>query len=361
MLKNSFAVSLLGWLLLSAVGLCAPHAIKDDPFDFPNGFDLSDYAGKSTMLGLMKDEIQPQIEKVAEAHEEGSAKAGPENNKNGVAVKINDQNFFYHVGYPASDTGGRSYGWRKGQDIGDWTDKQYLDAITKLFTLSDTEMHGFYLSLIQLIGACDAKSYSQMKHPYTQLVATNFLAIYGAEQYRAQEGTPNWDDAIFQVTLLAAFHAGQDTFTKFYRGKFSNFAYNQKDCVYRAKTAGDNKKDAEMNDYWQYGANCPKRSGIHITRRDYEAMGAAISKFYEKKHTENSANYSELKEQLGEGDANIIKAVSEYFILNEGDDLDEVDPIANTVADFLVGLRKDADAITKFTAATPKTRKKTKS
>jgi len=330
-------------LLFVTLGFAGPHPLSNDPYKFKLGHDLREYAGKSTMLELMKKEIKPELEGIADRGEEGSASVGPAKNRNGVAVKINDENFFYHIGYPAGELGGRSYGLKKGQAVGDWTDRKYLDEMSRVARTSDSELGAFYKSLVEIIGACNPGSYSRMNQAHTQLVATNFLAIYGAEQYRAEFGSSEWDDALFQVSMVAAFHGGQKTLTKFYRGKFSNKSIPQQQCKYRS--GGSATKDAALNDYWQKGVNCD-RSGIHITRRDYEKMGQAITSFYKSNNTDNTQNFKRLQSAIRDSGSNVISDVAEYFIQKQSDDIGSVDSIASAVADFLVGLRKDADKIT---------------
>jgi hypothetical protein len=151
----------------------------------------------------------------------------------GVSVKLNDHNYNIHVDFYNDPKSGRSYGWTNGL-VGDWSDRAMLDnvaAITK--SLSDQQLKDFYVTLVQMVGDCDARELSKLSG-MAERVATNFLAIYSAEEYRATLGTKNWDDALFETVMLGAFHAGQKTLTKFYMGKFSTRSYEQAPGVYDA-------------------------------------------------------------------------------------------------------------------------------
>ena len=198
---------------------------------FAHNFDLTNASdsGKNTFYKFIHKTLAPEMESLAPSAGKVPNQQALEQGL-GVAVRLDDNNYNIHENFPKSAQGGRSYGWTSGQ-VGDWSDKMYLDNLALVVVEKDKDdLKNFYQTIIQLLGACDAHGLAALTNNYdsktntgvpTQRVATNFLAIYTAEEYRAIQGTKNWDDAILEVTLLGAFHGGQTTFTKFYRGKFT--------------------------------------------------------------------------------------------------------------------------------------------
>jgi len=309
---------------------------------FDTEFRLSDQTGK-TFYDFMKSDLKDKMNgKRQSAAADDLLKKGE-----GVSVNLNNRNYNIHVNYYNDPKSGRSYGWTEGL-VGDWSDRAMLDntaAITKSF--SDQQLKDFYATLVQMVGNCDAKGLSKLSG-MAERVATNFLAIYGAEEYRATLGTRNWDDALFETLMLGAFHAGQNTLTKFYMGKFSTRSYEQAPGIYDAHGAPALKpetgkaKAAQLNDYWQFSATPDsRRSGINLTRPDFEKMGAVITSY------EN--NNSDLKaiEAIVKGSGkNVFKDITQYFA-NDKANASDADNLAGRVASFLARVRKDAEEITK--------------
>jgi hypothetical protein len=227
----------------------------------------------------------------------------------------------------------------------------YLDHLAGALKVEDAEeVAKFYKLLVRILGACNAddeeSSVETLSNP-TQRVATNFLAIYTAEEYRAmvpEQPRHGWDDALFQVTMLGAFHSGQATLTKYYLGNFSNKSKKQGPGVYRGPNADSAAtKGAELNDYWQYSADpTSRRSGINETRGDFVEMGQKITKY--AKSTGNKA-VANIEAVVGESD-NVIQAISQHFTDGRSTDISKIDSLANDVADFMTNIREDADKIT---------------
>jgi hypothetical protein len=313
-------------------------------------FDLKTVAFQTSYYDFLHSKLGPSIEKFApqakgpETHQ-SELKAG-----HGVTVRLSQFNFNIHVNYPTNSLGGRSYGWTRGE-VGDWSDQSYLDHLAAALTVDDSEeVANFYKLLIQILGACNAEdkvlSIETLANP-TQRVATNFLAIYTAEAYRAMVPVnphKGWDDALFQVTLLGAYHSGQPRLTKYYLGVFSNRSKKQGPGVYRGPNSDRAEgKDAELNDYWQFSANPDSRqSGINETRDDFVEMGKKITKYAKSTGNKTAAN---IETVVGESD-NVIQAISQYFTNGRSKDLSRIDNLANDVADFMTSVRKDADKIT---------------
>jgi hypothetical protein len=312
--------------------------------------ELKSVAAQSSFYDFMHSQLGPSIARFAP-----QAK-GPETNQSelkaghGVTVKLSQFNFNVHVNYTSDSLGGRSYGWTRGE-VGDWSDQAYLDHLSAALTVDDLdEMAKFYKLLVQILGACNADdkevSIETLTNP-AQRVATNFLAIYTAEAYRAMVPVNphhGWDDALLQVTMLGAFHSGQTTLTKFYLGKFTGKSKKQGPGVYRGPNAdGAATKDADLNDYWQFSANPDsRRSGINETRGDFVEMGMKITKYAKSTGNKMVAN---IEAVVGESD-NVIQAISQYFTSGRSKNISKVDQLANDVADFLTTIRKDADKIT---------------
>jgi hypothetical protein len=235
----------------------------------------------------------------------------------------------------------------------------YLDNLFDVAAEKDTkDLHTFYQVLVQMLGASNADGEDlsvEFLKKDTQRVATNFLAIYTAEQYRSIVPKPfkNWDDALLEVTLLGAFHGGQTTFAKYYLGEFTAQSKKQASGVYARVKPGtlfcDAKtKEAEMNDYWQFSFKPDsKQSGINVTRRDFELMGKAITE-YESTVAKNKT-LKRIQSVVGGDKSNVIKAISKYFTEGKSE-LSEIDDLAKDVADFMMDVRKDADDITEWLA-----------
>lgn len=354
--------TLILFTLFTAAVLASVHA-DDFPMaklpSFAHNFDLTTASdsGKNTFYKFIHETLAPEMESLAPS-------AGTVPNQQaleqglGVAVRLDDNNYNIHENFPKSAQGGRSYGWTSGQ-VGDWSDKMYLDNLALVVVEKDKDdLKHFYQTIIQLLGACDTHGLAALTNNYdpntktgvpTQRVATNFLAIYTAEEYRAIQGTKNWDDAILEVTLLGAFHGGQTTFTKFYQGKFTTRSNVQETGNYYGLPSKDKNgnviptvaKDATLDDYWQI-SKTSTRSGIHLTAGDYDKMGTAITK-YESTKAHNEA-LSSIQSIVGSG-PNVIHSISTYFTEGKADP-SKTNTLAVAVAQFLDQVNTDADVIT---------------
>ena len=348
--------------LSTAIFIASVH-----PDDFPlaklpnfvHNFDLTKASdsGKNTFYTFIHKALAPEMESLAPSAGKVPNQQALEQGL-GVAVKLDDNNYNVHENFPKSAQGGRSYGWTSGQ-VGDWSDKMYLDNLALVIVEKDkNDLKNFYETIIELLGACDAHRLAALTNDYdpktntgvpAQRVATNFLAIYTAEEYRAIQGTKNWDDAILEVTLLGAFHGGQTTFTKFYRGKFTTRSNVQETGNYYGLPSKDKNgkviptvaKDATMDDYWQI-SKTSTRSGIHLTAGDYGKMGTAITN-YERAKAHNKT-LSLIESIVGSG-PNVIHSISTYFTEGKADP-SKTNTLAVAVAQFLDQVNTDANVIT---------------
>jgi len=355
--------------LFTAVVMASVHA-DDFPLaklpNFAHNFDLTKASdsGKNTFYKFMHETLAPEMESLAPTAGKVPNRQALEQGL-GVALRLDDSNYNIHENFPESAQGGRSYGWTSGQ-VGDWSDKMYLDNLARVIVEKDkNDLKNFYQTIIQLLGACDPHELASLTNNYnpetntgvpTQRVATNFLAIYTAEEYRAIQGTKNWDDAILEVTLLGAFHGGQTTLTKFYRGKFTTRSNVQETGNYYGLPSKDKNgkviptvaKDAAMDDYWQI-SKTSTRSGIHLTAGDYGKMGTEITK-YESTQAHNKT-LSSIQSIVGSG-PNVIHSISTYFTEGKADP-SKTNTLAVAVAQFLDQVNTDADVITAWEKGAP--------
>lgn len=340
--KKSLSFSLL-LLLVGATQVFAGKDFMLTPFpDYGNtrGGILVELTPGKTYFDFIQSEVADKLKKsTRQDGDDGELlKQGY-----GLAYKLNENNWNAHVNYFDSPQSGRSFGWTRGQ-VGDWSDRTILNNMSEVAKGSDAEIAAFYKTTVLLVGASDASTLTSLKG-MAERVAVNFLAIYGAEAYRATLGTKNWDDALYETVLLGAFHAGQKKVAKFYMGKFQDFSFEQAPGVYNSRGAAPKagttkKKSADLTDYWQYTANPAKRvSGINETRPDFEKMGTVITTF-EAKNSDLQAIEAIVK---GKG-TNVIKDLTQYFAGGKAK-ASEAKSLADHVAKLMVVVRKDADKI----------------
>lgn len=326
-----------------------PHYEKAD-------FDLGFYANRISYYDFVRKIVGPELQKksknIGGENEQVLKKGG------GVSVRINEHNYHVHINYPNSPRGGRSYGWTLGS-VGDWSDAMYLDELEKvIYQKSEPELAEIYSLVIDLLGASNPERFSNLDIQ-TQLVINNFLAIYTAEAYRAMvpNGHDNWDEALLEVTLLSAFHSGQNTLTKFYAGKFTDSSLKQDSGVYNRGQPGiladeARPKKAQLRDYWQFSADPDsKRSGINLTRRDFEKMGQQIT-YYQRKIKGNS-DVETIFALVGGDRKNVFKAIAQYFGEGKSQDVRIIPQLNEVVTRFLIDVRRDAQEMTEWQLAQP--------
>lgn len=204
----------------------------------------------------------------------------------GLAIKIDGKNTNYHVNYgdgthDKDEMTGRSFGEAPSHKASDASDKFYLNSLEKYVRGNRENSINFYRSLLQIVVNSDPTGFDQIS-PEGQTVASDFLSVYTAEQVRhlmADLRRHPWDEALLEVTLLAAFHAGQNKIQVMYNGKLTENTNPQ--------TSGCDPKDARLRpasltDYWQFSRSPdPKscrRSGINVTRKDFRALEKEITK-----------------------------------------------------------------------------------
>lgn len=346
------------FLSIVAVSLCLTAAYAKDfvlsvlPHAKQPMFDMNSVEGKMSYYDYVRSTIGPKMREIgvqSGGNESVLRKGG------GTSVKLSQNNYNVHINYPNSEQGGRSYGWTSGK-VGDWSDEMFLDNLIEVPKMKNKhDIKNFFKWVIQMVGACrsdtDSLSIESLSGP-AQRVAANFLAIYTAEAYRRMVGGSNWDDALFQVTLLGAFHGGQSTLTKFYMGKFSTTSKRQAPGVYaRGKPgpafASAKTQAAEMDDYWQFSADPDStRSGINLTRSDFSKMGAAITEFEE--HVKHNPLVAKIRSTVGGNPNNVIEGISKFFAEGKSHNIAVIDQLAEDVGELMLNVYDHAEELTKW-------------
>jgi len=239
----------------------------------------------------------------------------------GVAVQFDQNNISYNVNYGTGEyekdeMTGRSYGEAPKRLALDASDKHYLQMLENYVRADQQNIGQFYKTILQVLLNSDASGFPRISLA-GQAVATDFLAVYIAEQDRhlmADLKSHPWDEALLEVTLLSAFHSGQETVMVMYGGELTGTTLQQ---AHGCSTEERKEKDASMIDYWQFStssdpANC-RRSGINITRKDFRALGAMITEFQRQK---NPSLISRIERRLGlrQQSQNLFADLSRFLI-----------------------------------------------
>jgi hypothetical protein len=304
-----------------------------------------------TFLELMQKEIQPAMDKIADGKKMANQAALDAHQC--VTLKIDNKNYTWHVNFPTdSEQGGRSYGEGPGGKVSDPSDAYYLGELDKFSHSGPEELGKFYKALIEVIANCDSSEFAALSDA-AQVVATDFVAIYTAEEKRhliGHLGSFKWDDAIFQVTMLAAFHGGQKSYAQFYQGKFTDQVYDQKLKVYKQPDAQEGKdtRKANLVDYWQWSPNQPTRSGINLTRGEFEKMGKTITS-HEQGEKDSKEKLEAVEKLIGvENSENIYSDIATFFINKDAPEemSAQSKDLADAISAFLVQVNGDAATIT---------------
>lgn len=221
------------------------------------------------------------------------------------------------------DRTGRSFGEGDARSADDASDKNYLKDLEEFGTEHSTSMDQFYKTLVSSLADSNPTGFTKISD-HGKTLLTDFLAVYTAEQARnLMDGkiSVHWDAALLEVTLLEAFHAGQDEIKLFYKDpytgevSFTNTVYNQDTGCSETERS---QRSARVYDYWQFSAsNDPshcKRSGINITKREFRKLAEKITT-YEKEH--NPELVQSILEHIGSSSIakkNVFYGISKFFI-----------------------------------------------
>ncbi|MBY0451964.1 MAG: hypothetical protein K2P92_02940, partial [Bdellovibrionaceae bacterium] len=182
------------------------------------------------------------------------------------------------------------------------------------------------------------------------------IAVYTAEQDRhlmANLRSHAWDEALLEVTLLSAFHAGQNQIKLMYNGTYTDTTLKQ---APGCNTDVRSPKKASLTDYWQFSkstdpANC-SRSGLNVGRRDFRSLGSAITNFQRQKNPEIVARVERhFKSSKNRG--NLFAQLSTFLIsYNTPSRLDAQDlELIQDFTAFLMQVKADANSTDQFIVA----------
>lgn len=326
----------------------------------------------------------------------------------GVTVKIDENNWYYNIHYgpgkfykgyelpqtddegvaiapdhSKDDRTGRSFGAGPGRYANDASDKNYLNDLEEVARTQDPTP--LFETLMQAITNSDVSGYAKLSDK-AQVVATDFLAVYTAEQDRnLMDGhvERHWDAALAEVTFLAAFHSGQKQLLTMVDGQLRS-------VVPKQHLAGEDEgtKQAQLNDYWQFSRNFEtkedkktgklvmdpltgkaklfpvRRSGINITKNDFRGLARAITRWENKRNPHLvRAIENALKaypSAYAKPSDNVFEDVMDFLISDKrpaslGYQATE---LTRSFVAFLAQVRRDADAITLAIQTDPSLTKK---
>lgn len=278
----------------------------------------------------------------------------------GAVVTYFPGNYAYNIHYGSGTNDkdqqtGRSFGAGPTRLADDASDKAYLTDLQE-FIEKHEDPSSFYKTLIEALTASDTSNYGTIS-PFGQTLLTDFLAVYTAEQARNlmdNKVTLHWDAALLEVTLLSAFHAGQDEIYLYF--KIPNLQNPRKakmvftsDVVNQEPggTPRTKKRKAKLIDYWQFSTKAGStRSGINLTDDEFRKLGEVITAYEKENNPEVVANvYRHFK---GVDTDNAFKALSQ-FLINTKTPIelkDKAYQVAEDMTAFLMQVKKDAQAIT---------------
>jgi len=227
----------------------------------------------TTFLAFTLDEIipagnkfMPELDRVEKRYPRQFNKWQEEWLKDGtgVAIRIDENNYYFHLGYrdgadPENDTlSGRSYGLGPTGRQSDPSYKFYLQELTDYFGNADAdEIRGFYKAILLALTANDPSGWAEISEE-GQTVATDFLAIYNAENLRhimvgLDARKHPWEIDLSAVTCVASFvHK---------TGKMAD--------------RGGRLIDGSIGDFYGIGQ---KGSGVGITRNERKALTKKIAR-----------------------------------------------------------------------------------
>lgn len=223
----------------------------------------------------------------------------------GVKVKIDDNNYNYHVLYMTGKINphvevmsGRSFASSPTRNVGDATDPEYLRDLSK-YLKQTPDQKPFYRALIMALAATDSSGFAGLSS-LGQLVLGDFLTVYTAEAVRhlmvnLQQGKHPWEIDLAAVTFVSAVSAKLDQVV-----------------VGGVLTQGDLGRWFAPSPNNVAGG--PQRSGIGITRKDRKIFQKAIHA-YEMTTPDGKALIAKIQGIIGttRNRDDVIQGVFEYL------------------------------------------------
>lgn len=240
----------------------------------------------------------------------------------GVAIKFYENNYAYNVHYDTEEQkSGRSFSVGPTRPANDVSYKVYLDDMQAYINEQSENLPSFNQAALEILLDSNPRAYKDVSDD-GQTALSDFLAVYVAEQVRnLMDGkvTTHWDAALLEVTLLASFHAGQDTFKLFYENpatgevSFTGKVLEQARCEVPSKS-----RKATLRDYWQFSRrvddpkNCG-RSGVNITKNEFRKLGQEITSYM---RANDSEGLQAVIDSMGldQDVENVYLALSQYII-----------------------------------------------
>ena len=282
----------------------------------------------------------------------------------GAIVKYAPENYAYNIHYGTGDVSkdertGRSFGEGPTRKAEDASDKNYLkdlEEFTTEFKEEQGKVEAFYETLIQSLVNSDSSGYSKIP-AFGQTLLTDFLAVYTAEQARnLMDGhiSLHWDAALLEVTLLAAFHSGQEELAMYFTNtdremSFTSLVQHQDNgCSEKERKT----RSAAMYDYWQFSKSTNtehcRRSGINITKREFRKLGKEITTYQRRINPELVIKIEKMINK-GKKSRNLFQTLSKFFISSKtADSFTESfsQELSLIFTEFLMEVRDNANFIT---------------
>ncbi|MBS1984930.1 MAG: hypothetical protein JST16_12245 [Bdellovibrionales bacterium] len=246
--KLNFKTSFTATLFIFAVTGCASSknsvqsgrevaAIQSSVVPFENLNARKVLTPGKTFLAFMRDELKPAMDAQYQANKEVQAKYPSQYSKwqsvliqsgTGVAVRIDNNNYYFNVGYtdtpdaqevhsPIKDNdtdegdakSGRSYGIGPTRRQSDPSYPFYLRELTDYLKKEPQNIEKFYRALTLVLVNCDTSGWKALSTE-GQVVATDYLAIYTAELYRhmvmnLRPHSHPWEIDMSGITFVAPF------------------------------------------------------------------------------------------------------------------------------------------------------------
>ena len=263
----------------------------------------------------------------------------------GAKVKIDDNNYNYHVLYKTGHTkpneevmSGRSFAQSPAHGASDASDPEYLRDLKKYMDTTP-DLKPFYRSMILALASSDPSGWATL-NDQGQSVLSDFFTVYTAELDRhlmvnLQDGNHPWEIDLAAVTCVSAVGAK----------------------INKVVTGGV-LVDSDLGGWFAPSPNNkpdgPQRSGIGITRKDRQKLQRAIFN-YEIGTPDGKQMIADIQAIIGTSTNknDVIQGVFEF--LSNKSTPESIGPkaekLADLVAKFIEAASNDANEIAKFVPA----------
>ncbi|MDA8792975.1 hypothetical protein N9N67_07005 [Bacteriovoracaceae bacterium] len=307
----------------------------------------------------------------------------------GSTMKLAPDNYAYNIHYGTGDVDkddrtGRSFGASRIYHATDSSYSHYLKTLKNYVTKTPDNVQYFTKTIMETLTSSNPRGYKKV-NDHGDAVLTDFFAIWTAEQTRnIMDGYVklHWDAALFQTTLLSAFHAGQDKIKMFYKDPLSGKVYFT-DKTYKLKWPRKNHeeetcevdlesrkvKSADLTDYigvhYRTYKHCG-RSGVNMSRNEWKKLGREITKYLYSSE-EGSKLLADVREILGEeidlsknergkkyrkSSHDIYRELARYLIKNDAPaSFKKWEELSKKTNDLLEYVRANANTITEIISA----------